>query len=74
MSEDSFIRLVQAFQRAMEDERIPDDIARRVVNRVIYGHPRGSHTRIQIQQQPDPGRPLHMAEAARQIIQHQARH
>jgi hypothetical protein len=36
---------VRAFQVAMTDERIPADSIERVVNRVVYGDPRGPHIR-----------------------------
>ena len=41
--------LIGATERAMALESVPEDVRRRVINRLIYGHPDGAKARVQVQ-------------------------
>jgi hypothetical protein len=44
------VDLVNAAERAMGLEGVPEHTRRRVINRLVYGHPDGARARVEVEQ------------------------
>jgi hypothetical protein len=65
------VDLLKAAERAMALEDVPEHTRRRVINRLVYGHPDGAQARVEVEQarlQVQIGQQLEQGTEAMRIV------